>query len=51
MQVGLKMLVEQPRVLDAISIIVYPLAFILFNLHYWFLADYDLNSSLDGRTG
>ena len=41
LQKRLEMVVKQPRVLDCISIVVYPLGFILFNLHYWFLADWE----------
>eukprot|EP00091_Calanus_sinicus_P007273 TRINITY_DN18249_c0_g1_i1.p1 TRINITY_DN18249_c0_g1~~TRINITY_DN18249_c0_g1_i1.p1 ORF type:complete len:118 (-),score=1.31 TRINITY_DN18249_c0_g1_i1:125-478(-) len=34
-------IIENPRILDAISIITFSSGFILFNLHYWFIADYD----------
>ena len=34
-------LVENPRILDAASIIIFATGFICFNLHYWFIADYD----------
>jgi len=34
-------IIENPRILDAISIITFSSGFILFNFHYWFIADYD----------
>jgi len=34
-------LIEHPRILDAASFIIFSSGFILFNLHYWFIADYD----------
>lgn len=34
-------LIENPRILDAASIIIFSSGFIVFNLHYWFIADYD----------
>jgi len=34
-------IIENPRTLDAVSIVTFSVSFILFNLHYWFIADYD----------
>jgi len=34
-------IIENPRILDASSIIIFSSGFLLFNLHYWFIADYD----------
>ena len=34
-------MVEQPRILDAISFVVFPSGFIIYNIHYWFMADYN----------
>jgi len=34
-------IIENPRILDAVSIICFSSGFILFNLHYWFIANYD----------
>lgn len=34
-------IIENPRILDVISIITFSSGFILFNLHYWFIVDYD----------
>jgi len=36
----LVLVLGNPRLLDAASIIVFSVGFILFNLHYWFVADY-----------
>jgi hypothetical protein len=34
-------LLEHPRVLDAISVVMFPTAFLCFNIHYWFIASYE----------
>jgi len=41
----MNVLVNQPRIFDGASIVIFPVGFFLYNIHYWFIADYTYKSS------
>ncbi|XP_023323016.1 acetylcholine-gated ion channel acc-4 isoform X2 [Eurytemora carolleeae] len=42
----LSWVLENPRIFDAFSIIIFPTFFFFFNIHYWFIADYQTTQKL-----
>jgi len=41
----MNVLINQPRIFDGASIVIFPVGFFLYNIHYWFIADYTYKSS------